>query len=91
MRELPSLGGRFTRPNAINSRIAGEGEPEGGDGDFLHAVIWDGNVLRDLGQLNSGDLTRALDVNGGELSWVRSTIRRLTVTTRTRMSGMTAT
>jgi probable HAF family extracellular repeat protein len=64
MRELPSLGGRFTRPNAINNRIAGEGEPEGGDGDFLHAVIWDGNVLRDLGQLNSGDLTRALDVNG---------------------------
>ena len=64
MRELPSLGGNFTRPRAINGRIVGEGEPEGGDGDFIHAVIWDGNMLRDLGQLDSGDHTRAFDVNG---------------------------
>ncbi|HJR17574.1 MAG TPA: hypothetical protein VJ808_12025 [Gemmatimonadales bacterium] len=64
MRELPSLGGNFTRPFAINGRIVGEGEPEGGDGDFTHAVIWDKNVLRDLGQLNFGDRTKALDVNG---------------------------
>ena len=64
MHELPSLGGEFTRPSAINGRIVGAGEPVGGDGDFVHAVIWDGNVLRDLGQLNNGDQTAALDVNG---------------------------
>jgi probable HAF family extracellular repeat protein len=64
MHELPSLGGAFTRPSAINGWIVGAGEPEGGDGDLIHAVIWDGNVLRDLGQLNNGDRTEALNVNG---------------------------
>jgi probable HAF family extracellular repeat protein len=67
MRELPSFPGtergNYARANAIMSgRIVGVGAPDGADGDFSHALVWDGKALTDLGRLG-GEYARAEDVN----------------------------
>jgi probable HAF family extracellular repeat protein len=67
MRELPSLPGtargNHARANAIIAgRIVGEGAPDEADGDFSHALVWNNEVLTDLGQLTGG-YARAEDVN----------------------------
>jgi probable HAF family extracellular repeat protein len=75
MHELPSLPGTataistFARPAAIVAgRIVGEGAPEEADGDWSHALMWDGRILTDLGFLGLGTgYARAEDVNSDGL------------------------
>jgi probable HAF family extracellular repeat protein len=75
MHELPSLPvsaaatGTYVRPAAVMAgRIVGEGAPEEADGDWSHALIWNDDVLTDLGFLGlSRGYARAVDVNVGGL------------------------
>ncbi|MFL5310752.1 MAG: hypothetical protein ACJ79H_09910, partial [Myxococcales bacterium] len=67
LRDLGSLGGNFSRGQAINSlgQVAGMSTLTPGDDDLIHAVVWDGPAMRDLGTLPGLPWVSATGINDG--------------------------
>lgn len=64
-RDLGSLGGNFSRGQAINrfGQVAGMSTLTPGDDDLIHAVVWDGSAMRDLGVLPGLPWVSATGIN----------------------------
>jgi probable HAF family extracellular repeat protein len=63
--DLGSLGGNFSRGQAINrlGQVAGMSTLTPGDDDLIHAVVWDGSSMRDLGTLPGLPWVSATGIN----------------------------
>lgn len=59
---LPGLSGKYASATAVNlpGNVAGEAQIRSG---ALHAVLWQSNLIRDLGTLAKGDYSAAHDIN----------------------------
>jgi probable HAF family extracellular repeat protein len=65
LRDLGSLGGNFSRGQAINGlgQVAGLSTLTSADDDLIHAVVWDGSGMRDLGTLPGLPWVSATGIN----------------------------
>ena len=65
LRDLGSLGGNFSRGQAINrlGQVAGMSTLTADDDDLIHAVVWDASGMRDLGTLPGLPWVSATGIN----------------------------
>jgi chitinase len=65
LHHLGSLGGDFSRGQAINAlgQVAGMSSLTPGDDDLIHAFVWDGSGMRDLGTLPGLPWVSATGIN----------------------------
>jgi probable HAF family extracellular repeat protein len=65
LHDLGSLGGNFSRGQAINrlGQVAGMSTLTPSDDDLIHAVVWDGSGMRDLGVLPGLPWVSATGIN----------------------------
>ena len=65
LHDLGSLGGNFSRGQAVNrlGQVAGMSTLTPGDDDLIHAVVWDGFAMRDLGTLPGLPWVSATGIN----------------------------
>ena len=65
LHDLGSLGGNFSRGQAVNrlGQVAGMSTLTPGDDDLIHAVVWDGSAMRELGTLPGLPWVSATGIN----------------------------